>query len=141
MGVGHGQSVHGPASLQSWAWLSIGAAVLTIGLKAGAYLITGSVGLLSDALESTVNLVAAVLALVALRVAARPADDDHQFGHGKVEYFSAGAEGLMIVVAAGLIVLTSIQRLLNPQPLEELGVGLAITAVATALRTARTFAR
>ncbi len=118
-------------SLLKWAWLSIAAAVLTIGLKTGAYLITGSVGLLSDALESVVNLVAAVIALVALTIAARPADRTHPFGHGKVEYFSAGAEGVMIVVAAGLIIWSAISRLMTPEPLEELGIGLAITAVAT----------
>jgi cation diffusion facilitator family transporter len=120
-------------SLAKWAWLSIGAALVTIGLKSAAYLLTGSVGLLSDALESVVNLVAAVLALLAIRIAARPADDTHHFGHGKVEYFSAGAEGLMILIAALLIVVSAVQRLLNPQPLESLGVGLLITLVATAI--------
>ena len=113
--------------LVGWAWLSIAAALTTIALKSGAYLLTGSVGLLSDALESLVNLVAAVLALVALTIAARPADDSHHFGHGKVEYFSAGAEGLMILVAAVLIIVSAVQRLINPQPLEDLGIGLAIT--------------
>jgi cation diffusion facilitator family transporter len=127
--------VNAPATprLVGWAWLSIGAAVTTIGLKSAAYLLTGSVGLLSDALESVVNLVAAVLALVALTIAARPADDSHQFGHGKVEYFSAGAEGLMILVAAVLIIVSAVQRLITPQPLEDLGVGLAITVVATVI--------
>lgn len=128
--AGHVVTAPSP-SLTRWAWLSIGAAVTTIGLKSAAYLVTGSVGLLSDALESVVNLVAAVLALVALRIASRPADDTHQFGHGKVEYFSAGAEGLMILVAALLIIVSAVQRLFDPQPLEELGVGLAITLVAT----------
>ena len=89
--------------LTKFAWLSIAAAVVTIGLKSGAYLLTGSVGLLTDAAESLVNLVAAVVALVALHVAARPADENHNFGHGKAEYFSAGIEGLMIFVAAGVI--------------------------------------
>ena len=92
-----------PPSLTRFAWLSIAAAVLTIGLKSGAYLLTGSVGLLSDAAESGVNLVAAVVALVALHVAARAPDENHNFGHGKAEYFSAGIEGLMIFVAAGFI--------------------------------------
>ncbi len=119
--------------LVGWAWLSIAAAVTTIALKSTAYLLTGSVGLLSDALESVVNLVAAVLALVALTIAARPADDSHHFGHGKVEYFSAGAEGLMILVAAVLIIVSAVQRLITPQPLEALGVGLAITVVATVI--------
>lgn len=121
------------SSLVRWAWLSIAAAVATIGLKSFAYLLTGSVGLLSDALESVVNLVAAILALVALTVAARPADDNHHFGHGKAEYFSAGAEGVMIFVAAVLIVVSAVERLINPQPLEDLGIGLAITLVATAI--------
>lgn len=123
-------------SLVKWAWLSIAAAVLTIGLKTLAYLVTGSVGLLSDALESVVNLVAAVLALVALTIAHRPADRSHHYGHGKAEYFSAGAEGLMIVVAAGLILYSAIERLLNPRPLEDLGIGLAITGIATAINGA-----
>jgi cation diffusion facilitator family transporter len=123
-------------SLTKWAWLSIGAAVLTIGMKTVAYLLTGSVGLLSDALESVVNLVAAVLALIALAAAAKPADEKHHFGHGKAEYLSAGAEGVMIVVAAGLIVYTAIERLINPRPLEELGIGLAVTLVATAINGA-----
>ena len=121
------------SSLAKWAWLSIAAAVLTIALKSTAYLLTGSVGLLSDALESVVNLVAAILALIALTVAARPADDSHHFGHGKAEYFSAGAEGVMIFVAAGLIIFSAVERLIHPQPLEELGIGLAITLVATAI--------
>jgi cation diffusion facilitator family transporter len=120
-------------SLTRWAWLSIGAAVLTIGMKSAAYLLTGSVGLLSDALESVVNLVAAVLALIALTAAAKPADERHHFGHGKAEYLSAGAEGVMIVVAAGLIVYTAIERLINPRPLEELGIGLAVTLAATVI--------
>lgn len=124
------------ASLARWAWLSIAAALLTIGLKAGAYLITGSVGLLSDALESVVNLVAAILALVALTIAAKPADDTHHYGHGKAEYFSAGAEGVMIFVAAGAIVWSAVDRLLHPQPLESLGIGLTITLVATAINGA-----
>lgn len=120
-----------PPSLTKFAWLSIAAAVLTIGLKSGAYLLTGSVGLLSDAAESGVNLIAAVVALVALHVAARPADENHNFGHGKAEYFSAGIEGLMIFVAAAFILFTSVQRFLNPAPLESVGLGLAISTVAT----------
>lgn len=123
----------GASSLTRWAWLSVGAAVLTIGMKTAAYAVTGSVGLLSDALESMVNLVAAIVALIALTIAHRPADRTHHYGHGKAEYFSAGAEGLMILVAAGLIFYSAIARLLNPQPLEELGIGLAITIAATAV--------
>jgi len=98
--------------------------------------LTGSVGLLSDALESGVNLAAAIIALVALRVAARPADDGHHFGHGKVEYLSAGAEGVMIFVAAALIIWQAIGRLLNPVELDSLGIGLAVTLVATAINLA-----
>ena len=118
-------------SLTRWAWLSVGAAVVTIGMKTAAYLLTGSVGLLSDALESVVNLVAAVLALIAISAAARPADAKHHFGHGKAEYLSAGAEGVMIIVAAGLIIYAAIDRLVNPAQLEDLGIGLAITLAAT----------
>ncbi|MGI9198020.1 MAG: cation diffusion facilitator family transporter, partial [Candidatus Nanopelagicales bacterium] len=120
-------------SLTKWAWLSIAAAVVTIGMKTAAYLLTGSVGLLSDALESVVNLVAAVLALIALSFAARPADEKHHFGHGKAEYFSAGAEGAMIFVAAAVIVYAAIERLVNPEPLEDLGIGLAVTLAATVI--------
>ena len=124
------------SGLTKYAWLSIAAAVVTITLKTGAYLLTGSVGLLSDAAESVVNLVAAVIALVALTVAARPADDNHHYGHGKAEYFSAGIEGLMIFVAAALIIVSAVNRLLHPQELESLGIGLAITLLATAVNGA-----
>ncbi len=116
--------------LQRFAWLSIAAAVVTILLKVGAWWLTGSVGLLSDAAESGVNLAAAVVALFALRLAARPADGGHHFGHSKAEYFSAAAEGQMIFVAALAIVWVAIQRLLHPAPLENVGVGLLISAVA-----------
>jgi cation diffusion facilitator family transporter len=122
-----------PPRLTRFAWLSIAAALVTIGLKSGAYLLTGSVGLLSDAAESLVNLVAAVIALIALHVASRPADDNHNFGHGKAEYFSAGIEGLMIFVAAGFILVTSVQRFLHPSALESVGLGLAISTLATAV--------
>lgn len=119
------------AGLERYAWLSIAAAVVTIALKTGAYLLTGSVGLLSDAAESVVNLMAAVIALIALRVAARPPDHNHDYGHGKAEYFSAGAEGLMIFGAAAFILFTAVERLLNPASLESLGVGLLISTVAS----------
>jgi cation diffusion facilitator family transporter len=118
-------------SLTRFAWLSIGAALVTIALKSVAYLLTGSVGLLSDAAESVVNLVAAIIALVALRVAARPADATHHYGHGKAEYFSAGIEGLMIFVAAAVILASAVQRLAHPVGLERIGVGLAVSTVAT----------
>lgn len=122
--------------LTRYAWLAIVTALATILLKTGAYLVTGSVGLLSDAAESLVNLVAAVVALVALRVAARPADAGHHYGHGKAEYFSAGVEGLMIFVAAAVIIASAVQRFLHPAPLESLGVGLAVSGVATVLNGA-----
>jgi cation diffusion facilitator family transporter len=117
--------------LTRYAWLSIAAALATIGLKTGAYLITGSVGLLSDALESLVNLAAAIMALAMLTVAARPADEEHAYGHDKAEYFSSGFEGALILVAAGSIILTAIPRLINPQPIEQVGLGLAISVVAS----------
>lgn len=121
------------ASLKNYAYLSIAAAVVTIGLKAAAYHLTGSVGLLSDALESVVNLVAAGMALLALIYAARPPDDSHEFGHDKIEYFSGGVEGTLIAVAAVSIAGTALDRLFNPQPLEQVGVGLLISIVASAI--------
>jgi cation diffusion facilitator family transporter len=121
------------ASLTRFAWLSIAAALVTIGLKAGAYLVTGSVGLLSDALESVVNLVAAIVALVVLTVAARPPDEDHTYGHSKAEYFSSGVEGALILVAAASIAYTAISRLLDPQPIEAVGLGLAISVGASTI--------
>lgn len=120
-------------SLTRYAWLSILAALLTIGLKAGAYGLSGSVGLLSDALESGVNLVAAVVALAALSVAARPPDDGHNFGHDKAEYFSSGVEGTLIMLAAASIAYAGIQRLLHPRPIEQAGLSLAIALVASVL--------
>ncbi|HET7198866.1 MAG TPA: cation diffusion facilitator family transporter, partial [Burkholderiales bacterium] len=117
--------------LERFAWLSIAAALATIALKAAAWWITGSVGLLSDALESFVNLAAALLALWMLRVAASPPDDDHPYGFSKAEYFSAGIEGGLIVFAAAGILLAALPRLAHPQPLEMPGPGLALTAIAT----------
>jgi cation diffusion facilitator family transporter len=119
------------AFLTRFAWLSIGAAVVTMGLKTAAYLITGSVGLLSDAVESLVNLLGGVMALAMLTIAARPADEDHAYGHGKAEYFSSGLEGGLILVAAVGIALTAVWRLLVPRPLEELGLGLGISLAAS----------
>ncbi len=116
-----------------FAWLSIAAAVATILLKTVAWWLTGSVGLLSDALESFVNLAGASFALVMIVVAARPPDDDHPFGHAKAEYFSSGFEGILIFGAAAAIIWTAVDRLLAPQPLEAVGVGLAVSAVATAI--------
>lgn len=122
-----------PRDLTRYAWLSIATAVATIALKSGAYLITGSVGLLSDAAESVVNLVAAFVALIALHIAARPPDEDHHFGHTKAEYFSAAVEGVMILVAAVFIIWAAVRRFLAPQPIENLGLGLVVTVVASLL--------
>ena len=108
--------------LVRYGWLSIGAAVSTMAIKFIAYAITDSVGLLSDALESTVNLVAAIGAVTALTIAARPADEGHEYGHAKAEYFSSLAEGLMIMVAAATITWAAIDRLLHPT---EIGSGSA----------------
>ncbi|GAB4208853.1 MAG: cation diffusion facilitator family transporter [Roseiflexaceae bacterium] len=120
-----------PASLTRYAWLSIAAALATMGLKALAYQQTGSVGLLSDALESLVNLAAAGLALGMLVIAARPPDADHAYGHGKAEYFASAIEGLLILVAAASIGTAAWGRLLDPQPIEQAGVGLALSTVAS----------
>ena len=114
-------------------WLSIAAAVATITLKLGAWALTGSVGLLSDAAESVVNLVAALVAMAALRWAVKPADEDHAYGHAKAEYFSAGVEGALILVAAAAIAVAAVERLLHPRPLESVGIGLLVTAVATVI--------
>jgi cation diffusion facilitator family transporter len=121
------------SSLTRFAWLSIGAAIATIALKTAAYLITGSVGLLSDAIESGVNLVGGLMALSMLTVAARPADEEHAYGHSKAEYFSSGVEGTLILVAAASIAFAAVQRLFNPQPLQELGVGLLVSVLASVI--------
>jgi cation diffusion facilitator family transporter len=119
------------SSLKRYAWLSIGAAITTIALKGIAWWLTGSVGLLSDALESLVNLAGAVMALSMLTVAAQPEDRTHAYGHGKAEYFSSGFEGLLILLAAIAIGVTAIERLLHPQPVEQLGIGLAVSIIAS----------
>ncbi|MGB2964395.1 MAG: cation diffusion facilitator family transporter [Anaerolineales bacterium] len=119
------------SSLTKFAWLSIAAAVLTIALKAAAYQLTGSVGLLSDAVESIVNLVGAVIALTMLTIASRPADEEHSYGHSKAEYFSSGIEGTLILIAALSIGGTAVQRLITPKPLEQIGLGLGVSAVAS----------
>jgi cation diffusion facilitator family transporter len=121
------------ATARRYAWLSIAAAVVTIGLKLGAYYLTGSVGLFSDAAESVVNLVAAVAALSALTFASRPPDEEHAFGHNKAEYFSSGLESTLIIIAAVWIGVTAWDRLLDPQPLENVGLGLSVTLAAAAL--------
>ena len=117
-------------------WLSIAAAVATIALKVFAWSVTDSVGLLSDAAESAVNLVAAVVALLALRWAAKPADEEHAYGHAKAEYFSAGVEGSLIVVAALAIIGTAVPRLIDPVPIDDVGVGLAVSTVASLINLA-----
>lgn len=119
------------ASLVRYAWLSVAAAVLTIGLKLWAWKLTGSVGLLSDALESFVNLGSALMAMAMLAIAARPADEDHPHGHDKAEYFSSGAEGTAILIAAVFIAIAAAPRLLDPQPLEQVGLGLGVSMAAT----------
>jgi cation diffusion facilitator family transporter len=121
------------AALTRFAWISIGASILTIGLKSATYLLTNSVGFLSDAVESLVNLVAGVMALAMLTVAALPPDDSHTYGHSKAEYFSSITEGILILVAAGGIIVTAVNRFFNPQPLEQLGVGLVVSAIASAI--------
>ena len=126
-------SVKPSPSARSYAALSMGAAVLTIGLKFGAYALTGSVGLLSDAFESIVNLVAAIAAFWALSYAAKPPDAKHTFGHSKAEYFSSALEGLLILVAAGSIAIAAGERLSHPQPIEQAGLGLALVLLATAI--------
>jgi cation diffusion facilitator family transporter len=120
-------------SARFYALVSIGAALVTIGLKVGAYWLTGSVGLFSDAAESSVNLIAAVAAFWALSAAARPPDEEHAYGHSRAEYFSSALEGFLVLVAAVVIGATAIVRLLDPQPLENVGVGLAISLVAAVL--------
>jgi len=119
------------ASLTRFAWLSIGAALATIILKTVAYFLTGSVGLLSDAIESLVNLVGAVMALLMLIIAARPADESHVYGHSKAEYFASLVEGILIFAAAAWIMITAVGRLIHPQALEALDIGLVVSAVAS----------
>ncbi len=119
--------------LTRFAWLSIATAIATISLKALAYLMTGSVGLLSDALESVINLVAAAFALWMLKIAARPADEDHPFGHYKAEYFAGALEGTLIGMAALSIIWVAVNRLLDPQPIEQIGIGLVMTTAASLL--------
>lgn len=123
----------GHVNLTRFAWMSIATGFTVFGLKIVAYMLTGSVGLLSDALESTVNIVAAIIALLALKAAARPPDEKHHFGRGKAEYFSAQIEGFMILLAAIVIVATAVERLITPRELDAPGLGLAISTVASLL--------
>jgi cation diffusion facilitator family transporter len=129
----HNDLMQNRSSLTKYAWLSIGAAVATMTLKVVAYYLTGSVGLLSDAIESLVNLVGAVMALIMLTIAARPADEGHVYGHSKAEYFASVTEGILIFGAAISILFTAIPRLLNPQPIEQLGIGLAVSISASVI--------
>jgi len=123
-------------SLERYAWLSVAAAFATIGLKTAAWWLTDSVGLLSDALESIVNLAAALLALSMLRLAAAPPDEDHPYGFSKAEYFAAGTEGALIVLAAAGILASAIPRLIEPRPLDAPVLGLALTGAASAINLA-----
>lgn len=116
--------------------LSVAVALATIALKTGAWWVSGSVSLLSDALESLVNLAGAMFALAMVTVAARPADDDHPYGHHKAEYFSSGFEGVLIFVAALAIIVAAVDRLLNPRPLEAVGLGLVLSVVSSVMNGA-----
>jgi len=118
---------------ERYAWLSVGAAIATIALKTVAWQLTGSVGMLSDAMESLVNLAAAMLALWMLRLAAAPPDAEHPFGRSKAEYFSSGIEGALIVLAAGGIVYAAVPRLIEPRPLALPALGIAISVIASAI--------
>ena len=138
VGYSHSVNVHRSVVIDTFerhhfAWLSIAAAVTTIMLKTTAWWLTGSVGLLSDALESFVNLAGASFALWMILITRRPPDDDHPFGHGKAEYFSSGFEGILIFGAAAAIIWAGAQRLMSPQPLESLGLGIAVSVLATAV--------
>lgn len=124
------------SGLKNFALLSIAAALVTIGLKLVAWWLTGSVGLLSDALEGTVNLAAAMMMLAMVIVATRPPDEDHAYGYSKAEYFASGFEGMLIFAAALGIAVVAIDRLITPRPLEHVGAGLAVSAVAAAVNFA-----
>jgi cation diffusion facilitator family transporter len=123
-------------SLTRYAWFSIAAAIATIGLKSLAYWLTGSVGFLSDAIESVVNLVGAIVALSMLTIAARPPDDEHLFGHSKAEYFSSGVEGSLILIAAISIGITAVKRLIAPKPIDQAAIGLAVSGIASLINFA-----
>src|SRR5215216_5096315 len=127
----HNDLMQNRASLTRFAWLSIAAALATIGLKTSAYFLTDSVGLLSDAIESLVNLAGAIMALGMLTIAARPADESHVYGHSKAEYFASVTEGLLILGAAIGIISAASNRLLYPRELEQLGLGLVVSIMAS----------
>jgi cation diffusion facilitator family transporter len=121
----------GITDLSKYGWLSLSVGVVVLTLKLCAWWITDSVGLFSDAMESIVNIAAAIVAIIALRTAAKPADRAHQYGHGKAEYFSALTEGVLIILAAALIVLSAVPRLIDPQPIDDIDVGLALSVLAS----------
>ncbi len=123
-------------SLKKFVYLAIAAAVATITLKMLAYFLTGSVGLFSDALESVVNLIAAVIALFMITLAEKPADKEHAYGHHKAEYFSSAIEGGLIVLAAFSIIWSAVPRILHPQPIENVGIGLLVAIGASAINLA-----
>ncbi|MEI6125097.1 MAG: cation diffusion facilitator family transporter [Pseudomonadota bacterium] len=123
-------------NLTNYAWLSIGAAIITMALKGMAYGLTGSVGLLSDAVESVVNLIGASIALAMLTIASRPADEEHMYGHAKAEYFASGAEGALILLAALSIGYAAVSRLITPRPIEQAGAGLAVSTIASLINLA-----
>src|SRR5215210_3271560 len=129
----HADLMQNRASLTRFAWVSIGAALATITLKTGAYLFTNSVGLLSDALESLVNLAGAVMALLMLSIAARPPDESHGYGHSKAEYFASATEGILILGAAIGIISAAINRLMQPSEIGQLGLGLGVSVTASAI--------
>jgi cation diffusion facilitator family transporter len=122
--------------LPRYAWISAWAAVATIALKATAWAMTGSVGLLSDALESLVNLATAVLAIAMLNLAARPADEDHPYGHGKAEYFSSGVEGALVFFTGLGIAVAAVRRFMQPHTLEQIGMGVVLSALSTIINLA-----
>ncbi len=123
-------------ALRRYAWLSIATALATIFLRSLAYLLTGSVGLLSDAIESLVNLAGAMMALVMLTIAARPPDEEHPFGYSKAEYFASGVEGGLILIAAISISYTAIKRFIMPQPIEQTGAGIVVSVIASLINFA-----
>jgi cation diffusion facilitator family transporter len=120
-------------SLRRYAWLSIITAIATIALKSLAYWLTGSVGLLSDAIESLVNLAGALMALAMLTVAARPASDEHPYGYSKAEYFSSGVEGTLIFLAALSIIFAALERLVHPKVIEQTGAGIVVSLIASVI--------
>jgi cation diffusion facilitator family transporter len=128
--------VSGRGFLRRYAWLAIAAALATMALKAAAYFLTGSVGLLSDAVESVVNLAGALMALWMLTIAAREPDEEHAYGHTKAEYFASGVEGSLILFAAASIAVAAVQRLLSPRPLQELELGVAVSVAASIVNLA-----